>query len=52
VGSRNAHSRQGERANLAVIKIRRIKTDVAAKLKDTPKEVQAAADQLTKVSAP
>jgi photosystem II stability/assembly factor-like uncharacterized protein len=34
-------------ANLAVIRIRRIKTDVAAKVKDTPKEVQAAADRLT-----
>jgi photosystem II stability/assembly factor-like uncharacterized protein len=35
-------------ANLAVIKIRRIKTDVAARVKDAPKEVQAAAEQLTR----
>jgi photosystem II stability/assembly factor-like uncharacterized protein len=35
-------------ANNAVIKIRRIKTDLAARAKDAPKEVQAAADQLAK----
>jgi hypothetical protein len=35
-------------ANNAVIKIRRIKADVAARIKDAPKEVQAAGDQLTK----
>jgi hypothetical protein len=33
-------------ANMAVIRIRRIKTDVAARAKDAPKEVQDAADQL------
>jgi hypothetical protein len=33
-------------ANRAVIRIRRIKSDVAARAKDAPKEVQDAADQL------
>jgi hypothetical protein len=35
-------------ANQAVIKIRRIKTDVNARAKDAPKEVQDAAEQLNK----
>ena len=35
-------------ANLSVIRIRRMKTDIAARVKDAPKEVQAAAEQLTK----
>jgi hypothetical protein len=35
-------------ANASVIRIRRIKTDVAARAKDAPKEVQNAADQLAK----
>ncbi len=35
-------------ANLAVIKIRRIKTDVAERIKDAPAEVRAAGDALTK----
>jgi hypothetical protein len=35
-------------ANQAVIRIRRIKTDVAARAKDAPKEVQDAADHLNK----
>ena len=35
-------------ANNAVIRIRRIKTDLAARAKDAPKEVQAAAEQLAK----
>jgi hypothetical protein len=35
-------------ANQAVIKIRRIKSDAAARAKDAPKEVQDAADQLNK----
>ncbi len=35
-------------ANLAVINIRRIKTEVAEKTKDAPKEVVAAAETLTK----
>jgi hypothetical protein len=35
-------------ANLAVIKIRGIKSDVAERVKDAPKEVQVAGDQLTK----
>lgn len=35
-------------ANQSVIKIRRIKTDIAARAKDAPKEVQDAADQLNK----
>lgn len=33
-------------ANLSVMRIRRMKTDIAARAKDAPKEVQAAADQL------
>jgi hypothetical protein len=35
-------------ANLAVIRIRRIKTDIAARIKDAPKEVQVAGDALSK----
>jgi hypothetical protein len=35
-------------ANQAVIRIRRIKTDVAARIKDAPKEVVAAGEQLTR----
>jgi photosystem II stability/assembly factor-like uncharacterized protein len=35
-------------ANLAVIRIRRIKTDVAERIKDAPAEVRAAGDALTK----
>jgi len=35
-------------ANLAVTRIRRIKTDIASRAKDAPKEVQTAAEQLTK----
>jgi hypothetical protein len=38
-------------ANLGVIKIRRIKTDIAARIKDAPKEVQAAGEALTKALA-
>jgi hypothetical protein len=34
-------------ANNAVIRIRRIKTDLAARAKDAPREVRAAAEQLT-----
>ena len=34
-------------ANLAVIKIRRIKTDIAERIKDAPAEVRAAGEQLT-----
>ncbi|MDH4066974.1 MAG: glycosyl hydrolase, partial [Acidobacteriota bacterium] len=33
-------------ANQAVIRIRRIKTDITARIKDAPKEVQAAGEQL------
>jgi photosystem II stability/assembly factor-like uncharacterized protein len=35
-------------ANQAVIRIRRIKTDIAERIKDAPKEVVAAGEQLTK----
>ena len=35
-------------ANLAVIKIRRIKTDIADRLKDAPAEVRSAGEQLAK----
>ena len=35
-------------ANLAVIKIRRIKTDIAERIKDAPAEVRSAGEQLTK----
>jgi hypothetical protein len=35
-------------ANLAVIRIRRIKTDIADRVKDAPAEVRAAGEQLTK----
>ena len=35
-------------ANLAVIRIRRIKTDIAERIKDAPAEVRAAGEQLTK----
>jgi photosystem II stability/assembly factor-like uncharacterized protein len=35
-------------ANQAVIRIRRLKTDIAARMKDAPKEVVAAGEQLTK----
>jgi photosystem II stability/assembly factor-like uncharacterized protein len=38
-------------ANLGVIKIRRIKTDIAARTKDAPKEVQVAGEALTKALA-
>ena len=38
-------------ANLGVVKIRRIKTDIAARIKDAPKEVQAAGEALTKALA-
>jgi photosystem II stability/assembly factor-like uncharacterized protein len=34
-------------ANLAVIRIRRIKTDIAERIKDAPAEVRAAGEQLT-----
>jgi hypothetical protein len=35
-------------ANQAVIRIRRIKTDIASRIKDAPKEVVAAGEQLTR----
>ncbi len=35
-------------ANQSVIRIRRLKTDIAARMKDAPKEVVAAGEQLTK----
>ena len=35
-------------ANLAVIRIRRIKTDIADRIKDAPAEVRSAGEQLTK----
>jgi photosystem II stability/assembly factor-like uncharacterized protein len=35
-------------ANQAVIRIRRMKTDIAARMKDAPKEVVAAGEQLTR----
>ncbi len=38
-------------ANLAVIKIRRIKTDIADRIKDAPAEVRSAGEQLTKALA-
>jgi hypothetical protein len=38
-------------ANLAVIRIRRIKTDIADRIKDAPAEVRAAGEQLTKALA-
>ena len=38
-------------ANLAVIRIRRIKTDIADRIKDAPVEVQSAGEQLTKALA-
>ena len=38
-------------ANLSVIKIRRIKTDIADRIKDAPVEVQSAGEQLTKALA-
>ena len=38
-------------ANRAVIQIRRIKTDIAARIKDAPKEVQTAGEALTKALA-
>jgi len=38
-------------ANLAVIRIRRIKTDIAERIKDAPAEVRTAGEQLTKALA-
>ena len=38
-------------ANLAVIRIRRIKTEIADRIKDAPAEVRAAGEQLTKALA-
>jgi len=38
-------------ANLAVIRIRRIKTDIADRIKDAPAEVRAAGEQLTRALA-
>jgi len=38
-------------ANLAVIRIRRIKTDIAERIKDAPAEVRSAGEQLTKALA-
>jgi photosystem II stability/assembly factor-like uncharacterized protein len=38
-------------ANLAVIRIRRIKTDIADRIKDAPAEVRSAGEQLTKALA-
>jgi photosystem II stability/assembly factor-like uncharacterized protein len=38
-------------ANLAVIKIRRIKTDIADRIKDAPAEVRSAGEQLAKALA-
>jgi hypothetical protein len=38
-------------ANLAVVRIRRIKTDIADRIKDAPAEVRAAGEQLTKALA-
>ncbi len=38
-------------ANLAVIKIRRIKTDIADRIKDAPVEVRSAGEQLTRALA-
>jgi len=38
-------------ANQAVIRIRRLKTDIAARMKDAPKEVVAAGEQLTRALA-
>jgi len=38
-------------ANLAVVRIRRIKTDIAERIKDAPAEVRSAGEQLTKALA-
>ena len=38
-------------ANLSVIRIRRIKTDIAERIKDAPAEVRSAGEQLTKALA-
>ena len=38
-------------ANLAVIRIRRMKTDIAERIKDAPAEVRTAGEQLTKALA-
>ena len=47
-GTCQPHPRQGQRGNLAVIKIRRIKTDIADRIKDAPAEVRSAGEQLAK----